>query len=454
MTLNQLGTILWGRKWLVFVALAVTVIATAVISFRMPKMYVATASLIISLEDIVPYEDLNAQVQLSNSYMATQVKVIQSRKVALKVVDDLGLADDPGFREMFIQVSEGKGMIKDWLADWLLGKLTVGASRASRIIDIYYSANDGAFAARVANAFAKAYIDTRLEMAVEPAEQTTAWLSEQLKPLRGKVEAARARLTAYQQEHAVVATNERLDIETARLQSLAEQLLAAQTATQDAEHRQRQIEDLQARGRSLETLPEIANNSFIQAIKAEMLKNENELLAELAYKSAEKYPRYQRTKAEAANLQDRLDREIALFTRGIDEKVELARQREQGLEDALAGQKEKVLELKQQHDSISVLAREVDSAQRAYDDAMTRFEHADIESRVIQTNALLFNRATAPVNPASPKVKQNLVIAAFAGTLLGLGLAFLFESFDRRVRSRKDLEREFRAPLLVALSKM
>jgi uncharacterized protein involved in exopolysaccharide biosynthesis len=140
-----------------------------------------------------------------------------------------------------------------------------------------------------------------------------------------------------------------------------------------------------------------------------------------------------------------------VFTRGIRDKAELARERERSAAESLAAQKQRVLELKRQHDDISVLIREVDSAQRAYDDALTRFDQANMESRVTQTNALLFNSATAPLKPATPKVKQNLIIAVFAGTLLGLGLALVVENRDRRVRSKQDLAQELGVPMLATL---
>jgi chain length determinant protein EpsF len=450
MTLNQLRTILWGRRWLLVITLLVVVVVTAIVTFRTPKMYVATASLIISFEDIVPYESLNTQVQLSNSYMVTQVNIVHSRKVALQVVDKLKLAEDARLRETFMLATDGQGAIEDWLADWLLSRLTVNPSRASRIVDVYFAAADPDFAARVANAFAEAYIKTKIEMAVGPARETTAWLSEQLNPLRAKVEAGHTALTSYQQNNNIIATDERLDIETARLQTLSEQLLAAQTDLQDAENREKQLEDLKTSGRSLETLPEIAGNSFIQNVKAEMLRKENEL-AELASELGKKHPQYQRAQAEVANLRRKLNNEIAVFTRGIRDKAELARERERSAAESLAAQKQRVLELKRQHDDISVLIREVDSAQRAYDDALTRFDQANMESRVTQTNALLFNSATAPLKPATPKVKQNLIIAVFAGTLLGLGLALVVENRDRRVRSKQDLAQELGVPMLATL---
>jgi capsular exopolysaccharide synthesis family protein len=63
-------------------------------------------------------------------------------------------------------------------------------------------------------------------------------------------------------------------------------------------------------------------------------------------------------------------------------------------------------------------------------------------------NVQIAQAATVPTSPSSPKTARNTVIGAVLGLLFGLGLAFLLERFDRRIREPKDLEEIYGLPLL------
>jgi succinoglycan biosynthesis transport protein ExoP len=56
--------------------------------------------------------------------------------------------------------------------------------------------------------------------------------------------------------------------------------------------------------------------------------------------------------------------------------------------------------------------------------------------------------ATVPTSPSSPKVSRNTLLGALLGLLLGIGIAFLLDRLDRRIREPKDLEAIYRLPLL------
>ncbi len=57
-------------------------------------------------------------------------------------------------------------------------------------------------------------------------------------------------------------------------------------------------------------------------------------------------------------------------------------------------------------------------------------------------------KALVPTGPSSPKILRNTILGGVLGLLVGLGIAFLLERLDRRIRDPKDLESIYRLPLL------
>jgi uncharacterized protein involved in exopolysaccharide biosynthesis len=173
------------------------------------------------------------------------------------VVPKLKLSDNPCGEQEFLEGTGGRGNIEDWFADLLLDKLDVVPTRDSSVIAIRYTSQDPQFAVIIADTFAKAYIDTSLELRVAPARDTAVWFDEQIKTLRENLGGAQAALSAYQREKGFSATDERLDVESSRLSELSAQMVNAQAAASDATSRLSQLNDFLARGADPANLPDI-----------------------------------------------------------------------------------------------------------------------------------------------------------------------------------------------------
>ncbi|MDH5547886.1 MAG: chain length determinant protein EpsF [Gammaproteobacteria bacterium] len=448
MNIDQLLSIIKARKWVILVVFSITVLTTTIISLIIPKTYTASTSLVVDFKGSDPFGANNLPVQLSSTYMATQVDILKSHRVALKVVDMLKLDKNQTAITEFIDDTDGAGDIRDWLGEVISKRLDVIPSRDSRIIRLEYSSPEPRFAKIIANAFAQAYVDINLELSLDPAKRGTAWFEEQLKVLRTNVEEAQTRLTQYQSEHGIVTIDERIDSETAKLNALTKELVAAEAAAVDANSRLMQANRLRTSGnKELESIPEVISNAFIQNLKSEILKQQAKL-DELSKKVGENHPQYKSAVTEIQSLRKKYKSEIRNIADGINNAARLAREREERTLEALAEQKRKVMSIKEGRDELNVLSRELETAQRVYDAALQRSNQINMESQFNLTNISVLTEATQPLEPSRPKVLLNILLAVFMGGLLGLGAAFLLEMLDRRIRSVKDLEEALGIKLL------
>lgn len=441
MNVHQFLLILLARKKIILTTLLLTVALALGWSLIQGKTYKATASVLLNYKGVDPLTGLTMPGQLLPGYMATQIDIISSKNVALRVVDALHLASSPAVIQQFNEANEGRGSVRDWLADLLLKKLEIVPSRESSVVEISFKGADPAFAAAVANAFADEYEKITVQLKTQPAKKASSYFNEQTKQLRDNLEAAQARLSKYQQEKGIVSLdNNRVDVELSRLNELSGQLVQAQTAAIEGNSRQA------AAGSAL-TSPDVANNALIQQMRANLASAEAKF-AETSQRYGKNHPQYQAAQAELSKVRAELNAALGTVSRSVGANAQVMRQREADLRKAVAEQKAKVLELNRARDELGVLLKDLDSAQRAFDAASQRFSQTRIEAQSEQSDIALLNPAVAPTEPSGPRVLLNTLIGILAGTVLGVGLALLLELLNRPVRSPSDVKDMLGIPVL------
>ena len=437
-------------RWRLFaLVLVATLAAATAASLLLPKSWRATASLVVDRRESQSLSDaLNVFVSPTErtAYLQTQIDIIRSPKVARKVVSALRLAERPSLQQDFRAASSGQGSIDDWLAENLARALEVETSQSS-VIQVSFNAEDPADAANIANAFAQAYMDTTLELRVEPTRHAAAWFDEQLKTLRSDLATAQQRMTGYQREHGIVSADEKLDDEYTRLSDLSAQLSRAQEHNVELNSREALAQQALRAGGALDSNPDVRADPAIQALRTELLNGEAALRA-LAARYDENHPAYQRQLAENRYRREALQQQMRGVTQATTGQRREGEQRTAQISAALAAQRTRLLDLKESRDGLAVLARNVETAQSAYDTAMQRFVVNQVESRASQANAALLNPATRPQRPHRPDLMLNLALALVVGLMLGLGLVMAREMTDRRVHSVLELAETVRAPVL------
>lgn len=431
MTPRTFLLILRARWWLVAAVLALVVAVVAAISFNLDKQYTATASVIFDVRSD-PVEGGQTPASLLPAYLATQIDVILSDRVANRVIQQTGMANSPLIVAQWREATKGRGTFEDWLADALRRNLEVAPSRESAVINISFTGVDPRFAALIANAYANAFVAANLELKTEPARQYATFFDERIAQLRKNLVAAQTRLSNYQREKGIVGANN-VDVESTRMADLSSQLAAAQVQSAGTAARRQQT------AQSGGAAPDVFNSPVVQQLRADIAR-QSAALKELSSRLGPNHPQYQQSAAQLAELRARLSGEEQQAAAAVASASRSDSSREASLRASLTEQRRRVLAVSTEKDALSVLQRDVEAAQRAYDGVAQRLTQSQLESEVQQTNVSILSPATEPTVQSRPNVRLNILLAIFIGTFIGVTAALLMEMADRRVRSGSELD--------------
>ena len=430
MNFGQAIAILRARWWVAVLVMIVTVVAAAAFLVNRPKVYTAEAVLVVDTKPD-PVSAMMYGGMASPLFMATQVDVIRSDRVGARVVRNLKLAENPQVREQWMEATKGRGSIEAWLSETFQKNLIIRPSPQSSVFTVAYQALDPQFASALANAFVQAYLEVSLELRVDPAKQYSAFFETQAKEARERLEAAQAKLSGYQKERGIVGS-ERFDIENARLSELSTQLLALQAVSSESGSRQ-----AAAQGASGDRVQEVLNNNIVSGLRSELLRNET-ALQQLNERLGDNHPQVLEAKTNIASLRSKIESETRRVTSSVGVSANINRQRVAEVRAALEAQRAKMLTMKGQRDESSVLVRDVETAQRAYDAVVARFNQSTLESQATLSNVNVLTPATPPLEPSTPRALKMALAAVLGGIGLGIGAVLGLEMLDRRVRTKED----------------
>lgn len=425
MNLHQFFSIIRARRGLAaLILLATMALALGWVLMR-PSNYKASAPVLVDVRTD-PTNATPLQGMVAPSFMTTQIDIIKSDRVASRVAQILPADQAPmkGLREEV----QKKGLSDRWIAQVLQQRLEVKPARESNIINISWTGRSPTEAARVANAFAQAYLETNLDIKTDPAKKYTVWFDDQLKEARDKLQAAQQRLAEYQQKAGIVTTDERTDFETTRLTELNQQLMALQT-----------------RGRG--AAPATATSPLVDNLRQDVAKLESKI-GEASATMGSAHPTMQKLQGELASLRRRLNEEQSRVGVSAAGSVEATKARERELQAAIADQKTRVLGMNKDRAQINLLKSDVDTAQKAFETVSASAAQARLQAMSNQTNVMKLAPAVEPMDATGPSAVQALLAALVAGSVLAIAIALLLELLNRRVRSADDLSRVTDLPIL------
>lgn len=430
MSLSQFFSILRARRGLAaFILLATLVLALGWVLLR-PATYRAVAPVLVDVRTD-PTNATPLQGMVAPAFMSTQIDIIKSDRVAQRVAQILPPDQAPlkGLRE----AAKGQSQPDRWIADKLQRGLDVKPARETNIINITWVGRTPAEAARVANAFAQAYLETNLDLKTEPAKKYTVWFDEQVQGARSRLEQAQQKLAAYEEKAGIVTADEKSDFETTRLNELLQQLSVAQT-----------------RGIGGSSAGASDSSPLVNNLRQDVARMEAKI-AQASATMGSRHPEMLRMQSELAAMKARLNEESHRVGVSAEQSVEARAARVRALQAAINDQKQKVLALNRQRAEANILKADVDSAQKAFDTVTASAAQARLQSMSTQTNVMKLAPAVEPMEATGPTTVQAMLIGLVVGIVLAIAGALMAELSNRRVRTAADLSMVTHLPILATV---
>lgn len=441
MNLHQLWKILSSRHWIIWCVFAATIMSAFAATRFLKPQYSATAQLYVNLADANGATNALVPGAVVRNYISTQVEALRSRGMALAVVERENLAADPRWRAAFAAAAEDGEQIDNWIAGNLLRGLEVARQAASDVISVSYRSENREVAAKMANAFAGAFLQKDVELRTGPAQELAKWYDDRLNVLRVRfleVETQRSQLR--------LEAIRRGDVEATGVQDPLSSMPAQLAGARNAVIQARGALDLARNGQS-----PAAENPELLALRRQVTDVELALRRELPL-LGENHRRIQNLRTNLQQLKVQVDAATARL------RAELVADKERELSAAERRVEETAAQMgrdeTQRHDQVRSRAsavgldRELESLRSQIDVLVQRRERSIVESAASQSSTSILSQAVVPSNPSWPRIPLVMGVAAGLGLAFGLALAFLREMFDRRVRCKDDLTAYFNAPLL------
>lgn len=428
----------WQYRWLVMTVVLAGVVAAAVLADRLPDSYTASGLVEIDPQQrSVLAERQNTGFVPPETITETEVQVIRSYSVLLRVIDELDLeqtAANPALGEASAGgVRPTRDAARAAIVAVLARGLSVTLTGRSFVVEVAYEGRDPIFAADVANAVMAQYLNRDVSEQRAEASSAIAQLTDRLAELRRDLD-ARERAVEQFRSTSRVAETAGTGILAEQLARLNEELIRAQSAFASAAASSDQ------RGPADDALPAVVASPLIQELRAQASLQQR-AVSELAALYRPTHPRLIQAREALGAINTTIAQETGKIADSLGTSAAVERSRVEVLQGAVDDLRERLNAQRGAEIALRRLEREVESAQRVYEAFLNRLNDVEGTAGLERPEGRIVAQAVAPANPTGPN--RALVVAGGAIVSGGLAAALvvMLALIDSRLRTRGDVAR-------------
>ena len=456
-------TAIWRHRIILFVTMALCVLAGIIFILLSTPDYRATAS--VEVEDVpagaagAGATQRPAAPSDNEALMQTELEVLRSRALAEDVARELALVGSSTFFDGMDErrPERGSGSLSqrqvetEAVISLLRENLEVQLPGKSRVIRISFTSADPILSARVANSYADSLIRADLKRGFESGVQARRFLLGELDGARRDLERAERDLATY----AARTGSSPSEVETAGDQpSGSAGATATRLAQLNAFRAQAMADRIAAQKRwesarlsSVETLPEVLNNGAMQQLMTQRAQARAAVVEERQFRK-DAHPEMREARARLAALDDQATAMANSIRASLREQFDVAVHGEKQIEAEIAGVERQAQAERGRGVQMSILERSVDTYRLLHDSLLQRYRDMASQAGFQAGRIQPLDRAAVPSRPSSPNIGTTMLVASLGGLLLGLLMVAGRHVFDDAVTSADTLAERANMPLL------
>lgn len=462
------------RQYSIVVFSTVLCLAAGAIYLRItPPTYTAQVQILVrnTKPQFVQQQSLVAEQPFDLAQIDTQLQILKSRGIALSVINELKLADDPelnGAKSLMHPIAQrvrkwtgstlnNAAETPDQLSDRIIAafqeRFSAARVNVSSVIEITFSWSDAVRSAQIANAIANAYVTDQLNAKFEANRTAMVWLQQRLRELGDQAETAERAVNAYKSEKNIVSSGGKL-VDEQQVSELNSRLVAVRAQTSEVAARLHRYETvLNTNAGDTQTTDSVAPGS--DALASPIITTLRQQYLDLARRESEYSAKVGKDHLSVVNLRNRmrdvrasiLD-EVRRLADSSRSDLEVAKQRQQEIEKQLA----EAVSQSRTINSAEVTLRELESKAKnyrtLYDTFLQRYTGSVQQETFPISDARVIYPASPPQSKSKPKSLVVLLLALFGGAGLGFGLGLIRDLTDRVFRTPGQVEAALGLPCL------
>ncbi|WJY18925.1 polysaccharide biosynthesis tyrosine autokinase [Alteriqipengyuania flavescens] len=442
----RLMQILREQRWKVLAIIAATIALGVVLTMLQPRYYTAQTRMEFKPEEtLVQATDTDAAsaLVLNEQYFQTQYELLRSRSLARDVAIGEDAMSDPEFAAAF--GLEGEQITEKRAINTLLDALEVEPIIDSNLADITFTTRDPAYSARLADAWAEAFIAADIERRFGASIQAREFLNSRLAETREKLQDAEQALIEFASRNQILnlpsdsegaAAENSPTLVSSRLESLNDRL---------GEARAERIAAASRLGSARSGTSSNTSGTLVQlrSRRAELAAR----VAGLEERFGDGYPPLRSAREELAQIDSAIASEAGVYRGGLQEQYNAALQAERALQSEVTQLTQSLISERRTGVQYGFLAREVDTNRQLYDALLQRVKEVGV-APTERSNIVVIDEAETPQVPSFPNPVLNVVAATLAGLVFaGLFVGGTF-ALDQVIRSPEELQKLTGRPVI------